>query len=228
MDLNDLKKAWNKYSSAETQKQLDEKAISEMLGSHTKSLLERIDRNIKIGFGVLFVMIVLFILDDFVFSPVILKKIGSGIEIPGWILILDIFNNLIIVSTFVFFVVMYYKIKSGCSLTSDLKNALIKIIGILTLYQRLFYFALAALLLSLASGFIAGVFEGFSAGAKEYGLEFSTLGTGSLILMGAICLAILGIMVGGIFLFMRWGFRRLYGNYLKKLKSTLAELNEIE
>ena len=66
MELNDLKKTWNKISSG---RQLDENQLREMLGKRTKSLIERIDRNVKIGFGVLLAMIVLFSLDDFWLSP---------------------------------------------------------------------------------------------------------------------------------------------------------------
>ena len=40
-------------------------------------------------------------------------------------------------------------------------------------------------------------------------------------------LVILIISVGAIFIFLRWGFRRLYGNYIQKLKLTLNELKEI-
>jgi heme/copper-type cytochrome/quinol oxidase subunit 2 len=41
-------------------------------------------------------------------------------------------------------------------------------------------------------------------------------------------LAILLAIVTGIFLVFHWGFRRLYGRYIRQLKNTLGELDEIE
>ena len=60
----------------------------------------------------------------------------------------------------------------------------------------------------------------------EHGL--SVKGVISVLGFIGIGLAFLFIVVGGIFVFLRWGFRRLYGNYYHKLKRTLKELNEIE
>ena len=42
MELENLKKAWNKIPA---EKQLDENQLKEMLGKHSKSMIDRIDRN---------------------------------------------------------------------------------------------------------------------------------------------------------------------------------------
>ena len=62
MDLKDLKTAWNAYSSKEVDKhRLGKEAIDEMLKKRTKSLVDRIDRNIRIGVAVLLVFVVVFL-----------------------------------------------------------------------------------------------------------------------------------------------------------------------
>ena len=60
MNLKELKKTWDKLSS---ENELDENQLRSMLRKRTNNLIERIDRNIKIGFGVLFILILAFILD---------------------------------------------------------------------------------------------------------------------------------------------------------------------
>jgi hypothetical protein len=225
MDLRDLKKTWDKLSSG---KELDENQIRELLGKRTNSLIERIDRNIKIGFVILFVFILIFILDDFLFSPLLIKGISENLTIPNWILFLSVFSNTLIGTTFIYFVIKYYKVKRGCDIVCNLKETLLKIIDTLKIYQRLFYFALFSLLLAMGSGFVTGMYEGFLTGVKEQGAAFSEIEPDKLIFAIFIGAVVLITTIGSIFIFLRWGFRRLYGNYIHKLKLTLKELGEID
>lgn len=225
MDLNDLKKTWEKLASA---RELDEDQIREMLEKRTKSLIERIDRNIKIGFVVLFVLILIFILDDFLFSPLLMKGIGENLTMPGWILFLSVFGNTLIVATFIYFVIKYYRVKRGCDTACNLKETLIKIIDTLKIYQRLFYLALISISVVMSIAFITGMYQGTLAGFENQNVQFSEIEIDKLVLVVLIGLAILAVTVGGIFIFLRWGFRRLYGNYIHKLKLTLKELEEID
>jgi len=225
MELNDLKKTWNKISSG---RQLDENQLREMLGKRTKSLIERIDRNVKIGFGVLLAMIVLFSLDDFWLSPQTIDEQFVDMPIPNWVLFLAVLSNLLIVTTFLYFVIKYYHVKRKCDVICDLKGTLRKIIETLTLYQRLFYLALATMLLGMASAFITGIFIGTEYNAEVQGMQLSDVEPGQLVLVAAVSIVLILLFGGSIFLFLRWGFRRLYGNYIKKLKTTLQELEEID
>ncbi len=209
-------------------KELDEAQLRLMLGNRTKSLIERIDRNIKIGFIVLFGLIILFALDDFIVSPQIIAEISEDLTIPEWLIFLGTFSNALIFTTFIYFVVKYYRVKSKCNVLCNLHDTLKKIIDTLILYKRLFYLALVTLLVAMGSAFITGMLEGFSAGIEEQGKHFADLETGKIIIAILIGLFFLILFIGGIFLFLRWGFRKLYGNYIKKLKSTLKELEEIE
>lgn len=211
-----------------TGKQLDEGQLREMLGSRTKNLIERIDRNIKIGFIVLLGLIILFSIDDLWFSPQTLEQYYKDMPIPGWVLFLAVFGNVLILSTFIYFVISYYRVKRRCDVACNLKDTLKKIISILEIYQRLFYLALATVLLAMASAFASGMFEGLSHSAHEQGLQLSDIETSQILLAIVISVVIVAGIGGGIFFFLRWGFRKLYGNYIHKLKSTLKELKEID
>ncbi len=224
MDLNDLKKTWDKMSAG---KELDEGQLRSMLGKRTKSLIERIDRNIKIGFVVLFVLIILFALDDFILSPQMLEEINDGLTIPKWLIYLGTFSNILIFTTFIYFVIKYYLVKKKCDVACNLHDTLKKIIDTLILYQRLFYLAVVALLFAIGSAFVTGMFEGFSAGMENKGQQMADVETSALITAGLIGLLCLILFIGSIFFFLRWGFRKLYGNYILKLKTTLKELEEI-
>jgi len=225
MKLKDLKKAWNSVSS---EKELDEGQIREMLRKRTSNLIERIDRNIKIGFVLLFALILLFILDDFVFSPQILDSMENGITIPGWLLLINIFSYALILITFVYFVFQYYNAKKTCDVNCDLRETLQKIIKILLLYQRLFYLALITFSVAVAISFMSGMFMGMEASAADSGMLVSEIPFNQMLIVFITGLVVLSLLVGGIFLFMRWGFRKLYGNYIHKLKLTLNELNEVD
>lgn len=225
MDLKSLKKTWNKLPS---EGQLDEDQLRKMLSKQTKSLMDRIDRNIKIGFVVLFGMIVLFAFDDFILSPQLIKEINEDISIPNWLIFFGVFSNVLIFTTFIYFVIKYYLVKRKCDFACNLYDTLNKIIETLILYQRLFYLALFALLFAIGSAFVTGMYEGFSAGITDKGQHFADVETTKLLVAILIGVLFLVIFIGGIFLILRWGFRKLYGNYINKLKLTLKELQEIE
>jgi hypothetical protein len=224
MDLNDLKKAWDKLASG---KELDETQIREMLGKRTKNLIEKIERNIRIGFFVLFAIILIFICNDFIISPLLVKNIDVGIELPLWLQILSIFGDLIIIFTFLFFVARYYKVKKSCDATCDLKNTLIRTISTLNLYQTLYFISIFIILISFSINFIAGVYEGVLYKAHSLGIPINEIEIGNLATTVFITLLCLLLITVGIFFGFRWMFHRLYGNYITKLKLTLKELEEI-
>ena len=224
MDLKDLKKTWEKMAST---KELDENQIRKMLGKRTRNLIERIDRNIKIGFVVLFFIILIFSLDDFLLSPLLARDVNENLTVPHWLLFLSVFSNTLIFTTFIYFVIKYYRVKRSCDIAGNLKETLNKIIDTLKIYQRMFYLALIFISISMVTGFITGVYQNTLADFEQQGIAFSDVSINKLMILIAIGLLFLLITVGGIFIFLRWGFRRLYGNYLAKLKLTLKELEEI-
>lgn len=224
MDLKDLKKTWDKMASS---KELDESQIREMLGKRTSNLIERIDRNIKIGFGIIFLFILLFSLDDFILTPAFMQGVEDDLTVPDWLLFLGVFSNALIFTTFLYFVIKYYRVKRLCDISCDLKETLVKIIDTLKIYQRMFYLALISVTVTMALGFITGMYQATFGEVEKQGVPFSEIQIDQLMLAILIGLVILLVTVGGIYIFLRWGFRRLYGNYIAKLKSTLKELKEI-
>ncbi len=225
MELNDLKKTWNKISSG---KELDEDQLRNMLEKKTKSLIERIDRNVKIGFGVILILIILFSLDDLWLSPQTMQKYYGDIPIPGWVVFIAIFSNILVITTFLYFVFKYYKVKRNCDVLCNLKETLIKIINTLVLYQRLFYLALVTIIVSMGSAFITGMYRGLDHNAEVRGMQLTDIEPGQLILVATVSILLIVLFGGGVFISLRWGFRRLYGNYINKLKTTLKELEEID
>lgn len=224
MDLNDLKSAWDTYSSQEVNKhRLGRDTITEMLRSRTKTLVERIDRNIRIGIGVLLAFIAYIIIDDLFLSKII---IAGQIEYPKWIIPLDIFSNTLIIATFLFFVIRYLKIKRSFSVDLQLKDFLTGILGTLKTYRRLFYLAVIILLINMVVSFAAGLYEGikFSTGNTSEGIE--SLTTSKILIIIGVGLAVLIPLIAVTFLVLRWGFNKLYGRYLVSLNETMKELEE--
>lgn len=222
-ELENLKKAWNKIP---TEKTLNEGQLKEMLGKHSKTMIDRIDRNIKTGFVILFAMILVFALDDFFFSPMILGE--DNIQVPQWLLFIGVFSNTLILTTFIYFAIKYYRVRKSCDMICDLKETLKKIIDTLNIYKTLFYLALVTLLLAIGTGFVTGVYTGLAENASELGIPFAEVGSKQMLIAVVAGLSGLVILVGSVFFFLRWGFRKLYGNYISELKKTLKELEEIE
>lgn len=223
MELNDLKNTWDKLSA---NRELNEDQLKAMLSKRTKSLIERIERNIKIGFVILLALFVVLALDEFIFSPMMMEEIN--IIVPGWLIFLGIFSNTLIITTFIYFVIKYYRVKRSCDASCDLQDTLLKIIETLNLYRRLFYLALVSVTFTMALGFISGLYQESIIELEKHAMSFSEIILNQLLLEIGIGIAFIVIVVGGIFLFLRWGFRHLYGNYYHKLKLTLKELKEID
>lgn len=223
MELENLKKAWNKIPA---EKSLDENQLKEMLGKHSRSMIDTIDRNIKIGFVILFAIILIFAIDDFFLSPMIAGE--DEIEVPQWILFIGVFSNALIFTTFIYFAVKYYRVRKSCDMICNLKETLKKIIDTLSIYKTLFYLALVTLLFAIATGFVTGIYTGIADNASDLGIQVTEVDSKQLIIAALTGLAGVVVLVGGIFLFLRWGFRKLYGNYIQKLKQTLIELEEIQ
>ena len=226
MDLNDLKSAWNTYSSQEADKHhLGKESINELLRNRTKTLVERIDRNIRIGMWVLLAYIAYIIVDDLYLSKILIKE---PLQYPSWMIPLDVFSNALIIATYLFFVVRYLKIKRNFSVDLHLKDLLAGILDTLKTYRRLFYLAVIILLINMIVSFAAGLYQGvqFSTGNASGGVE--NLSTSKIFLIIGVGLAVLIPLIAVTFFILRWGFNKLYGRYLVSLNETLLELDETE
>jgi hypothetical protein len=226
MDIKDLKTAWEAYSSQEMDKhRFNKDKIAELFQSKTKSLVDLIDRNIRIGILVILIYIAYVVVDDLVLSRLI---ISEPFTYPSWMVPLDIFSNVVIIFTFLFFVFRYLRIKRSFSADLQLKALLTGILDTLTIYRRMFYLAVAILLLNMVVSFAAGLYQGIKIKADSVSGGIENLTTGRIIFVIGIGLAVLVPLIAGTFFLLRWGFNRLYGRYMHHLKNTLQELNETE
>lgn len=217
MNLNELKKAWNKVSVDAANQELSENKIREILGKRTSSLMDRIDKNIRLGLLILFLVIVaMYIWDMTIRSSN--DAVSAHANIPDWVTIMDQGVNLLLILLFVLFFYSYNKVRRQCSTSCNLRQTLTKIIGILSFYRRLFTFALFIFLLSSGTGFIAGYYTGVL--SYDTGVRMQPL----TLLIGIVFLVLLTIALYFLFRFI---FRKLYGNYIHQLKDTLAELDEL-
>lgn len=224
MDIKDLKMAWDTYSSQEMDKhRLGKETIHELLKNRTQTLVDRIDRNIRIGMALLLVFIAYVFVDDLYFSKILIK---GPIEYPGWLIPLDIFSNTMIVTTYVFFVIRYLKIRRSFSPDTQLKDLLNGILDTLKTYRRMFYLAVIILLINIILSFAAGLYQGikFKTDSVSGGME--NLATSKLMIIIGAGLAVLIPLIALIFFILRWGFNKLYGRYLVKLNETMVELDE--
>jgi hypothetical protein len=224
MELKDLKSAWATYSSQEVDKhRLGKENIHELLKNQTITLVDRIDRNIRVGMIVILVFIVYVIIDDLYLSKIILSE---SMHYPAWMVPMDVFSNVIIVTTYLFFVLRYWRIKRSFSPDTQLNDFLKGILDTLTIYRRLFYLAVVILLINMVVSFAAGLYQGvkINTGALNGGIE--SLAISKVFIIILIGLAFLIPLILGTFFILRWGFNKLYGRYLIKLNETLLELDE--
>jgi hypothetical protein len=230
MEFKDLKSAWDTYSSQEVNKhRLGRESIDGLLRNRTKTLVDRIDRNIRIGLTVLLVFIAYVVLDSLFLADYFSKMIfHEVVEYPKWLKFLDFFSTTLIITTYLFFVIRYLKIRRSFSINLQLKDLLKGILETVQTYQRMFYLVVIILLLNIIVGFSAGLYEGlkFATGNLPGGME--NLSLSKIFLMIGVGLAILIPMVVITFMILRWGFNRLYGRYLINLNETLHELDESE
>ena len=225
MDLDELKSAWNNFSSRDASNhQLDENTIREMLKTRTKNLVDTVERNIKIGFGILFLILMFLISGNKLFSI----AMPDGYSIPLWLKWLDLFNVLILGGTFAYFILRYYSIRKYYSNINNLHSTLVRMIKTLSTYKVLFNVALFILLIVAVVEFVTGLYAGAAISAETQGGRFADLNSQQLFWAILRGVAALILMVGLVFFLFRWGFNRLYGNYLQRLKATLKELDEIE
>jgi hypothetical protein len=227
MDLKDLKSAWENYSSQELDKhRLEKEDIRHLLETKSKSLVERINRNIRIGLGILLLFVIYTIVDSLFFTDIPKSVVNQPVEIPGWIVPIDFFSSALIIFTYLFFVFRFVKIKRSFSIDLQLSDLLKGILDTLKMYRRLFYMAVAILLINITIGFIAGYCIGIKINADNVHVAVSNLDTLKIISVIGIGLVFLALIVGFTFFVLHWGFKKLYGKYIESLQNMLEELRE--
>jgi hypothetical protein len=229
MELKDLKSAWVTYSSQEVDKhRLGKDHIHEMLKNRTKSLVDRIDRNIRIGMGILLLFIVYVIIDSIFLSDLPKAIVHRAVEYPKWLIPIDLFSTTLIITTYLFFIIRYLKIKRSFSIHLQLKDLLLGIQETLKTYRRMFYLAVVILMINIIVSFTAGVYQGLKFKADSVTGGIINLTTSQTLKIVGISLLTIILLVAFSFFVLRWGFNKLYGKYLQSLSDTLKELDESE
>jgi len=228
MDLKELKTAWNKYSSQQVDKhRLGEKGIYELLQKRTQTLVDRIDRNIRIGMGLLGLFIVYLVVDYFFLTDFFTKLIVyKTIDYPKWLQPIDAFSTVLIITTYLFFVIRYFKTKRSFSIHLHLKELLLGIQETLSTYRRMFYLAVIILLINVLISYIAGINQGLQLKADVSVNGIINLSMQKILIIIGISLLILLPLFSLSFFILRWGFNKLYGQYLNKIDDMLQELDE--
>jgi hypothetical protein len=227
MDLKDLKSAWETYSSQEVDKhRLGKENIHEMLKNQTKTLVDRIDRNIRIGIGVILVFVAYIVVDSLFLTKLPESIVNQSVEYPKWLVPIDVFSTALIITTYLFFVIRYLKVKRSFSVDLQLKDLIKGILETLQTYKRMFYLAVIILLLNMVVGFAAGLYLGIKIKADNLHVAISNLDNSQVLSAIGIGLLILIPLIALLFFVLRWGFNKLYGRYLIRLNETLLELDE--
>jgi hypothetical protein len=230
MELDELKSAWNIISSNKEMLLLNENEINKLLKNRTLDISEKIGRNIRIGMGIILGWVCLGFGIDFIFTPIFDKYFNKPYltnELMFWSFILEVFIYLLIFSTIIIFWIRYSKIEKEKIDTTNLKNSLRLLIKTLNSYRVMFYIVLFIILLYILTTFSSGFFMEYNYQVKELGINLENLSFFKWIILIFSFVFILGIFIAIYYLLFNFFFKRLYGRYLKQLKLTLKELEEV-
>ncbi len=218
MKIKELQRAWKRLSAGSPEKPfLSEEQIRAILGKRSNNLLDRIDFNIRLGFLVLLILLGVLLANDVIYA-LAASPSESMASAPPWLMIVDFCVNLLCLFLVVSFMLNYSRVRVKCREGCDLRNSLQKTIEVLAVYEKLFTLALVVFLLESAAGFIAGFAAGVTSWHPSEGFVIP------LLMIGII---LLSVLIPALFLLVRWLFGRVFGNYLRQLKTTLRELDEL-
>jgi tetrahydromethanopterin S-methyltransferase subunit G len=231
MELDELKSAWNKMSSENEKKlQLNEGEIQNLLGNRTRDITEKIGRNIRIGMFIVLGWVCLWLTIDFIFTPIFNKYLdGDDISkgLMDWSFILEVFVYVLIIATIIIFWIRYNRIEKQNIYSTDLKSKLSLHIKILDSYKTMFYIVLIIILFYITIAFSGGFIAKLTSPTDELQFNIATIPFIKWVIMAVVFLFTLGIFIAIYYFLFNFFFNRLYGRYLKQLKLTLKELDEV-
>lgn len=225
MELNDLKKAWQKATSDHDQgKDLDVSKINRMLHGRGKGILSRLDRSVKIGIWFLVIFFLLTLADLLLPAELIFSgQLEASLQVPRWINLLEWCVNLMLIFAIALFVVRYKRLKVHTLADQDLKGAITKVLKLMDTFRKEFYIAVFFLTTGIGLGFLSGAHKGFQTIQTT-----QTPTTTSIVIAGVLMFILLGLLVGSIFYIFHKGYNHLFGKYRDQLIQSLNELQENE
>lgn len=229
MELSELKTAWKKVADRSADgNRLEENQLREILSNRGKGIISRLDRNVKIGFGLLALFILLTFIDELLPNSFLNNGIFEAMpQPPLWLLASSWIVNIFIAFTFISFAWKYYRLRVPHLTAEQLTTALNKLLIVLDTFKKQFYLALFLFIFEAGLSFSIGMYYGYTSVSKTLG-QSSGQSFWLIALVVVIMLIILGIFVTIITSIFHLGFKNLYGKYHQQLKDTLHELNELE
>ena len=231
MELDDLKSAWNKFSSEnEKIRQVPEEEFRKILKKRTVDITDRIGRNIRIGIGLILAWVCLWFSIDFISSPLLVNSLDKPYlthELMLWSFILESAIYVLIFTSIIIFWVRYSKIEKTQIDTSNLKSKLKQLISIVNSYRKMFYIVLSIILLYSVVIFSSSFIMELRYQIQESGLEVDKMKFFNWIILIAAFLISMIFIALFYYLPFNFFFKRLYGKYLKQLKETLKEIEEV-
>jgi len=229
MELDELKSAWNRITSENDKLQLNENEINSLLKNRTLDISEKIGRNIRIGMGIILGWVCLGFGIDFIFSPILegyLDKPYLTEKLMFWSFMIEVLNYILIFSAIIIFWIRYSKIEKQKIESISLQDNLQKLIKILNSYRVMFYIVLFIVLLYVVISFSSGFFMEYNYQVQQSAIDLSNFKFMNWVIVIFVFLFVLGVIMAIYYLLFNFFFKRLYGRYLKQLKSTLKELDE--
>lgn len=225
MELNELKKAWGKVSESKDQRHLvNTDEIRQMLKRKGSGILSKLERNVRTGFWLLGIFILLTLADqNLPYERIFPSYLNEQLPTPTSINIIGLIVNCIMMLTFILFVYRYNRLNIKTLAALDMQVALRKVIQLLDTFKKEFYLALIVFSFAASAGFALGVRQGIK---MMPGLE--SVGNLKLITGEFLILLVMVILIALIFYIFHKGFNALYGKYRQQLIGTLNELEETE
>lgn len=227
MDIENLKSAWQKYSSTNDNKIIVPEDVEKMLNKRTLGITEKIRRNIIVGLAIVLVWIGANIVVSIFTSPFLDKYFDKGYvetEFFTFTFIFELIIYVAIIASIVVFWKRYNKIEKQYQ-NNGLKQKITRLISILNSYRKLFYLITIVVLIYIFVAFTSGFILGYTYETAQLQGEQS-MQAAEWIFIVPIFIISAGLIILIYYFLFNLFFKRLYGKYLVQLKETLAELDE--
>jgi hypothetical protein len=225
MELSELKTAWKKVADrSANENRLEEEQLRVIVSNRSKGIISRLDRNVKIGFGLLALFILLTFIDKLLPNSFLTNGMFEEVpQPPAWLLVSGWIVSIFIAFTFISFAWKYYRLNVPHLAAEHLPTALNKLLMVLSTFRKQFYLALILFLFGAGLSFSMGMYHAYRMVSET--MDSSPL---AIVLLITLMIIILGIFVAILTFIFHLGFKNLYGKYHQQLKDTLHELNELE
>ena len=194
-----------------------------MVQRRGSGILSKLERNVRTGFWLLGIFLLLTIADQYLPYDRIFPSYMKEHVLTPFLKIIGVIVNCIMMFTFILFFSRYHKLKIKNLAADNMKVALQKVVQLLDTFKKEFYLALIVFSFAQSVGFIMGVWEGIHAVPGNNAMNSWQITMTILVIM-----VVMTVLISLIFYLFHRGFNALFGKYRKQLIGTLNELDETE